>query len=229
MIFGMGAVFANTIGMTNQQGSIFLASVTIANVVMQYPVGRLSDRFDRRLVILIVTSISAFAAAMASFVGLSNYWILVALTALFGGFSMTIYSLCIAHANDYLSPSQMVGTASALISVNGIGAIFGPPIIAALMDLFGSFMFFAMLSAVHVGLGLFVLARMSLREAVPAEAQGPFIAVPEQGTAVAASLNPETAWNELDPEVVAAEDPLADNPYLNMPTPLKPPHKHSSP
>ena len=70
------------------------------------------------------------------------------------------------------------------------------------MDLFGSFMFFA-ISAVHVGLGLFVLARMSLREAVPAEAQGPFIAVPERGTAVAASLNPETAWSELDSELVA--------------------------
>ena len=74
MIFGMGAVFANIIGMTNQQGSIFLASFTIANVVMQYPVGRMSDRFDRRLVILIVTSISALASAIASIVGLSNYW-----------------------------------------------------------------------------------------------------------------------------------------------------------
>ena len=222
MIFGMGAVFANIIGMTNQQGSIFLASFTIANVVMQYPIGRMSDRFDRRLVILFVASISALAAAIASIVGLSNYWTLLGLTAIFGGFSMTIYSLCIAHANDYLSPSQMVGTASALITVNGIGAIFGPPIIAALVDLFGSYMFFAILSAVHFGLGLFVLARMYMREAVPAEAQGPFIAVPDQGTAVAASLNPETAWSELDPELVATVDPLTDNPYLDMPSLQRP-------
>ena len=135
---------------------------------------------------------------------------------------MTIYSLSIAHANDYLSPSQMVGTASALITVNGIGAIFGPPIIAALVDLFGSYMFFAMLSAVHIGLGLFVLARMYMREAVPAEAQGPFIAVPDQGTAVAASLNPETAWSELDPELVATEGLLTDNPYLDKPSLQKP-------
>ena len=222
MIFGMGALFANIIGMTNQQGSIFLASFTIANVVMQYPIGRMSDRFDRRLVILIVASISGLAAAIASIVGLSNYWTLLGLTAIFGGFSMTIYSLCIAHANDYLSPSQMVGTASALITVNGIGAIFGPPIIAALVDLFGSYMFFATLSVVHIGLGLFVLARMYMREAVPAEAQGPFIAVPDQGTAVAASLNPETAWSELDPELIATEDPLTDNPYLDMPSLQKP-------
>ena len=222
MIFGMGAVFANIIGMTNQQGSVFLASFTVANVVMQYPIGRMSDLFDRRLVILIVASISGLAAAIASIVGLSNYWTLLGLTAIFGGFSMTIYSLCIAHANDYLSPSQMVGTASALITVNGIGAIFGPPIIAALLDLFGSYMFFAILSAVHFGLGLFVLARMYMREAVPAEAQGPFIAVPDQGTAVAASLNPETAWSELDPELVATEDPLTDNPYLDMPSLHKP-------
>jgi len=189
---------------------------------MQYPVGRLSDRFDRRLVILIVASISAVAAAGASFVGISSYWGLVLLTALYGGFSMTIYSLCIAHANDYLSPSQMIGTASALITVNGIGAIFGPPIIAALMDVFGSFVYFAVMSGVHIGLGVFVLARMSIRSAVPAEAQGPFIAVPEQGTAVAVSLNPETAWSEADPDTALTDDPLADNPYLDIAAPAKP-------
>ncbi|MBL55319.1 MAG: MFS transporter [SAR116 cluster bacterium] len=222
MIFGMGAIYATSIGMSNQQGSVFLASVTIANVIMQYPVGHLSDRFDRRLVILIVACISAVAAACASFVGISSYWGLVMLTALYGGFSMTIYSLCIAHANDYLSPSQMIGTASALITVNGIGAIFGPPVIAALMDLFGSFIFFAVMSGVHIGLGVFVLARMSLRSAVPAEAQGPFIAVPEQGTAVAVSLNPETAWSEPDPDTALTDDPLADNPYLDIAAPAKP-------
>ena len=84
-------------------------------------------------------------------------------------------------------------------------------------------MFFAILSAVHFGLGLFVLARMYMREAVPAEAQGPFIAVPDQGTAVAASLNPETAWNELESELVAVDDPLTVNPYLDMPSLQKPP------
>ena len=83
-------------------------------------------------------------------------------------------------------------------------------------------MFFATLSVVHIGLGLFVLARMHMREAVPAEAQGPFIAVPDQGTAVAASLNPETAWSEMDPERAAVEDPLTDNPYLDMPSLHKP-------
>ena len=101
----------------------------------------------------------------------------------------------------------MVGTASALITVNGIGAIFWSAHIAALVDLFGIYMFFAILSAVHFGLGLFVLTRMYMREAVPADAQGPFIAVSDQGTAVAASLNPETAWRELNPELVATVGP----------------------
>ena len=216
MIFGMGAVYANIIGMTNQQGSIFLASFTIANVVMQYPIGRMSDRFDRRLVILIVASISALAAAIASIVGLSNYWTLLGLTAIFGGFSMTIYSLCIAHANDYLTPSQMVGTASTLITVNGIGAIVGAPLVGGLIDIAGAQIYFFVIALIHGLLVGLVLVRMSIRPSVPIQAQGPFIAVPEIGTAVAASLNPEAAWSEEEDKLDNQASLFEDNPYLQI-------------
>lgn len=217
MTFGVGAVYATAIGMNSYQASLFMASVTIGNMIMQYPVGRLSDYLDRRFVILLVAVIAGAAAAGASLFSVDQFWMLLLLTALYGGFSLTIYSLCIAHANDYLTPSQMVSTASTLITINGVGAIIGSPVVGALMGIFSPIAFFLAIAAVHLGLAGFVLVRMFARPAVPAEAQGPFIAVPEVGTVVAAQLNPETAWTETDEDELAATNPLADNPYLELP------------
>ena len=107
----------------------------------------------------------------------------------------------------------MVGTASALIMVNGAGSVIGAPLVAFAMDMIGDISYYGMIAFVHFGLGLFVLLRMTARESVPNEAQGPFVAVPDAGTAVGLTLNPETQWVEDEAEA-AEEDPLADNPYL---------------
>jgi len=217
MTFGVGAVYAASIGLSTKQGALFLASATIGNMLLQYPVGRLSDILDRRQVIMIVAAAASLAAVGASLMGPQNYWPLVVLMACYGGFSMTIYSLCHAHANDYLTPSQMVGTASTLITVNGIGAIIGPPLVGTLMEIAGSGIYFLLIAGIHLVLIVLVLLRMRARAPVPALAQGPFVAVPEAGTAVAATLNPEAAWTEENDLPEKGPNTLEDNPYLSMP------------
>ena len=216
MTFGLGAIYATAIGLTSVQAAVFVASVTIGNMILQYPIGKLSDVFDRRKIIMIVSAVAGISAFGASLMGPSHYWILLVLTALYGGFSLTIYSLCIAHANDYLTPSQMVGTASTLITVNGIGAIIGPPLIGALMDIAGTQIYFVMIALIHAVLVAMALVRMSVRASVPVQAQGPFIAVPEVGTAVAATLNPEAAWSEEDDDSDPQAPLFEDNPYLQI-------------
>ena len=168
--------------------------------------------------ILLVAIISASAAACAAFLTLDYFWPLIILTGIYGGFSMTIYSLCIAHANDYLTPRQMVGTASTLIMVNGIGAIIGSPLIALFMEIASNHAYFAGIAIVHVSTALYALARMKTRASVPVEAQGPFVIVPEAGTAVAATLNPEAAWEETVSEIEPFSPSISDNPYLEIPT-----------
>ncbi len=217
MTFGMGAAYATSIGMTSSQASLFLVAGTVGTMLLQYPVGRLSDILDRRLVILLVAIISASAAACAAFLTLDYFWPLIILTGIYGGFSMTIYSLCIAHANDYLTPRQMVGTASTLIMVNGIGAIIGSPLIALFMEILSNHAYFAGIAIVHVGTALYALARMKTRASVPVEAQGPFVIIPEAGTAVAATLNPEAAWEETVSEIEPFSPSVSDNPYLEIP------------
>ena len=213
MMFGMGSVYGTRIGLSPSQVAFFMVSVTIGSLVLQYPVGRLSDIMDRRVVILIVTFLSGVIACAGLFVGAQEFIMLLLVMGLYGGLSLTLYSLCIAHANDFLSPAQMVGTASTLIMVNGAGSIVGSPVVAISMDIFGDYGYYGMIAAGHFALGIFVLLRMTRRESVPNEAQGPFVAVPEAATAVSMTLNPETAWVEDEAEL-SEDDPLADNPYL---------------
>ena len=213
MMFGMGAVYGTRIGLSPSQVSIFMVSVTAGSLLVQFPVGRLSDLMDRRFVILIVAFIAGLLAMLGAVFGSSQFMILALIMGLYGGTSLTLYSLCIAHANDYLSPSQMVGTASALIMVNGAGSVVGSPLVALTMDIVGDIGYFGLMAGVHFALSGFVLLRMTVRASVPTEAQGPFVAVPEAGTAVAVTLNPEVAWEEVSDES-DEPDPLADNPYL---------------
>ena len=164
--------------------------------------------------ILAIAVAAGIAASVAAQLDGSYFWMLILFTGLYGGLSLTIYSLCIAHANDYLTPSQMVSTASTLITINGVGAILGSPLMGLSMDFIGNYSYFWLIALVHFGLAGFVLTRMFARPAIPAEAQSPFVAVPEAGTAVAVQLNPETPYQASEEE--EETELFADNPYLDM-------------
>lgn len=214
MAFGIGAIYATDIGMTERQASLFMAAFTLGNMLLQYPLGRLSDLFDRRVMILAIATGAGIAASVAASLSAQQFFMLVIITGIYGGLSLTIYSLCIAHANDYLTPSQMVSTASTMIMVNGVGAILGSPLIGFIMQISTPKAFFWGIAIVHFGLAIFVMVRMISRPSVPSEAQSPFVAVPEIGTAVAVQLNPETPYQPSD--AFEMEDPLSDNPYLDI-------------
>ena len=112
--------------------------------------------------------------------------------ALFGGASLTLYSLFIPHANDYLTPSQMVSTSSSLVMVNRVGAIIGARLVAISMDIFGYWAYFILMAFIHLGLATFIGYRITIRQAIPAKAQGALILLPGTSTAIKVTLNPET-------------------------------------
>ncbi len=214
MLLGIGVIYAKNIGLTTGQTSLFMASVTIGVFCLQYPIGWISDRFDRRLVILGTCLSAALFALILNMLGKDNYALLLLFMALYGGTSLTLYSLFIAHANDYLTPSQMVSTSSSLVMANGIGAVIGAPMVAASMDLIGNWSYFSLIGTIHFILAIFIIYRMMVRPSIPSEAQGPLILLPETATATAASLNPETEWIDSTPQSISEGDPLEDNPYL---------------
>jgi MFS family permease len=191
-----------------------MAAVTLGTLVLQYPVGQLSDRFDRRIVILGVAIVSGLSVLVATLLDANNLALLLICMLIFGGTNFPLYSLCIAHANDYLTPRQMVAMASGLIMINGAGAVIGAPIAAMFIEYLGTISFMPAIATLQFLLALFVLVRMRSRSAVPAAAQGPYVAIPDSSSGVAASLNPETEWVTTDEDGFADDDPLKDNPYM---------------
>ena len=215
MIFGMGPIYGRSIGMTNTEVGYFMAAVTLGTLILQYPVGRLSDRFDRRIVILGVAIVSGLSVLVATLFNADELaWLLICML-IFGGTNFPLYSLCIAHANDYLTPRQMVAMASGLIMINGAGAVIGAPIAAMFIEYLGTISFMPTIAASQFLLALFALVRMRSRSAVPAAAQGPYVAIPDSSSGVAASLNPEAEWVSSDEDGFTDDDPLKDNPYIN--------------
>jgi MFS family permease len=200
---GMGAVYAGLAGLSISQISLFMVTLLVGGVCFQWPIGRLSDRYDRRRVLAVVTFAAAFAALTANLVG-HAFVALLSATFLFGGMMIPMYSLALAYANDHLRTDQMVAASGTLVLVGGAGAFIGPTLVAASMDLFGPKGFFWALASVHALLGVFILYRMTQRPALPAEEQGSYVAMSGRGTIVAGGMFGEAASEDAGGDPAAA-------------------------
>jgi len=215
MVFGMGAVYGRNIGLDNTQVGYFMTSITLGTLALQYPVGRLSDKFDRRVVIFGATVIAGIAIGIASLFSADQFALLLIMMLIFGGLVFSLYSLFIAHANDFLAPSQMVAMSSGLLMVNGAGAVMGSPLAASVIEIVGNHGFLPTIAGFLFLLAGFVLYRMRMRSAVPAEAQGAFVAIPDSSSGVAGNLSPEVEWVMDQDEDDDENDPFKNNPYVN--------------
>ncbi len=175
--FGLGPVFAHDHGLDLSATSRFMASVVFGGLLLQWPAGRLSDRTDRRWVI-IGMALAAAAAGAALIATAGRVWIgLYVAAVVYGGVSFTVYSLCAAHTNDFADPEARVQTASGLLVAYGIGAFFGPLAAGVLMGWVGPNGLFQFAITVFALLGSLALYRMHRRRA-RAAGRAPAIALP---------------------------------------------------
>lgn len=185
ILFSMGPVFAEAMGLSVPQISFWMTAAVLGCVVLQWPIGSLSDRFDRRRVLTVVTFLGAMAPVAMVDAGPDRLWLMLLCIGLFGGLSLPMYALAVAHANDYLEPDEMVAASGGLVLVGGIGAVLGPASTAAIMTWLGPEGFLYSLATVHVAVGLFALYRMTRRPAKAAEDQGDYQPVRPQASVIA--------------------------------------------
>jgi len=175
IIFSMGPVYARLSGMDTMRVATFMAVSILAAVATQYPVGRLSDRMDRRTVIAgVCTLIMLIATSIAAFRSMPHAMFLI-LAALFSGFALTLYSLSVSLVNDKLEPAQMVAASSTLLLLNGSAAAIGPTLAGSLMAAFGPTAYFSTLATLAGALAIFDLWRKVRRKPVPRSKKGSFI------------------------------------------------------
>lgn len=170
-LFAMGPVYATRIGLAVDRLSFFIAAALFGGLILQWPIGWLSDRFDRRKVIVAVAWIATGAAFGAGVGGVDSYVLLIGATALLGGMSLPLYSLCGAHTNDHLMPRQIVAASATLVLIGGLGLTMGPMLAAVFMRLTGPAGLFWLLAVAHGCIGGYGLYRMVRRDPVPLDAQ----------------------------------------------------------
>ena len=160
--FGMAPVFGTTAGFSLSEISIFVAAFYVGAMVFQFPIGWLSDRMDRRILI-VVTSAIAFIAALTSILVLDVFLILVGGALLIGGMSNPLYSLLIAYTNDFLELDDMASASGGLLFLNGLGAISGPLLTGYLMTQTGPGGYFIILATLLGSLTVYGFYRMTQR------------------------------------------------------------------
>ena len=161
-IFLLGGIFAALFGMTSVYGteknmsvgeiSIFVGIIYIGGMLLQFPIGWISDRMDRRLLIIGITIAGGLACLMA-FNAASNLTVILICSFIIGGVANPLYSLLLAYTNDFLDHDDMAAASGGLIFVNGVGAIAGPLVVGWMMGRYGPDSFF-----LYIGILLFLMA-----------------------------------------------------------------------
>jgi len=181
---GMGAVFGTEIGMTTASIALFVAMLFAGALVLQYPVGWLSDRMDRRWLIFGAAALGAASCALGWIAG-DGLGPMLADAFVAGGVTTPLYALFLAYTNDYLSSDEMPAASGGLVFTFGMGAILGPLLTGWAMEQAGPFAFWLVLGATFGAIALYALYRMTQRAAVPVEQTESYIGVSPSASPVA--------------------------------------------
>ena len=194
--WGMGPVYALSVGFDVAGIALFMSGVVFGGSLLQWPLGHLSDNYDRRLVIAAV-SIMASCAAVTVFYLIDSHQVLGLLAAfIFGGSAFSIYSLSMAHANDHIEVEDVLETTRGLLLLNGIGATIGPLSAGLLMGWFGAQTLMIYFSLLMLLLASLALMRRSIGSPIRISDQADFVIMARSSPSVL----------ELDPRAESIED-----------------------
>jgi MFS family permease len=163
---GMGAVFGSQIGLTANQIALFIAMLFAGALVLQYPIGWLSDRMDRRILIFGLALLGA-ASCVLWWITSGGLWPLMAAAFFAGGVTTPLYALLVAYTNDSLSAADMPAASGGLVFTFGLGAIVGPLVAGWAMTELSPYAFWLVLGTTFAAIALYALYRMTQRAVVP--------------------------------------------------------------
>ncbi|MDB4828298.1 MFS transporter [Candidatus Pelagibacter sp.] len=199
-LFTLLAVYAATMNFSIFQISLVTFLLAVSGAVSQWPIGKLSDMFDRRKVIIIVTFAAAFFAFCAILsssqmylpgdLATSKFWFYVFLI-LFSFCSLPMFSLILAHTNDFIPKEKFVAAGASLQFIFGMGAMAGPFLCSIFMGMVGPNGFFIFLLFFHSVIGAYGVYRSKVRPVIE-NPDSQFVAMPQSITPAGIELNPST-------------------------------------
>jgi MFS family permease len=183
----LAPVYANKIGLDITTIVLFCSVPILVGAVSQYPVGRASDQFDRRKVLIFLALVAMAADGAFIFMRPESGTANILIGSLLGAAIFAMYPIVVAHANDHAEPGQFIQTSGGLLMIFGIGSIVGPFIAGIALTLFGPMALFWTILGAHVLIVLFCILRMGRREQVDSEDKASFQNIP-----LARNSTPET-------------------------------------
>jgi len=171
--FGVGTIYAIKAGLSVSETALFMTLFIGFGAATQWPLGWLSDKIDRRKVILLCcVSVICICIVLASFEFTSK--ILLILSALVGACTLPLYSLGVAQANDRLESKQMISASGTIVLVFSVFAALGPFTMSYFLELFEMFGFMLYMGIVHLFIAITILMMMMITQDVEESEQTDF-------------------------------------------------------
>ncbi|WP_432636089.1 MFS transporter [Albidovulum sp.] len=162
----VGPIYGLEVGLTQDMIALFLAAFVLGGALVQFPLGWLADRHDRRHVLIWISVAAILACSVTIAVSGLGTVAVFAAAAFFGATTMPIYSLSTAHAHDFAQDDERVELSAALMFLYAVGAIASPTVASTLIEAFGPSAMFVFISGIHVLLIVFGVFRMRARPSV---------------------------------------------------------------
>jgi MFS family permease len=202
---GMGAVFGTQIGMTASQIALFVAMLFAGALLLQYPIGWLSDQMDRRRLIFGAAALGMTSCVIGWLTG-GGLWPLMAAAFFAGGVTTPLYALLLAHTNDYLDADDMPAASGGLVFTFGLGAISGPLVTGWAMEGLGPFAFWLVLGTTFAAIALYALYRMTQRAVIPTDETQSYLSVLPTTSPVAVEAAGAWAVEQAEAEAEQAQE-----------------------
>ena len=200
--YTMGPVFCHQINLSVSRLSYFMTITVLGGLLLQWPVGSFSDRFDRSLVIPILGGLFAVMSGLMIVAAQSSFGVLMAATIVFGGFMFTIYPSAVARTHDMFEPKDVVNVSSALLLFFGIGAVIGPVASSTAIELldspYGFYIFFSGVSAMYAVIS-FLLRQMEIAQIIPVIEQVDYM-IMKHTSQMAIQIDPRSEVDKMEPE-----------------------------
>jgi len=190
-IYSLAPIFAQDMGFSIKEVASFMGFIILGGFLLQWPIGHLSDIFERRKVTIMVCVLTAVLSLIMTFSFVWPIWVTFTIAIAFGGFSFTIYPLGITLVSDRIDPKHLIAATGMLLLAYSWGSIFGPMAASATMSLFGPVGLFVYIAIIAGLLAFYGFSSALRKPPVPVDEQGEYVSVPRT-TPIASELDPRS-------------------------------------
>ena len=195
----LAPVYGHERGLDASGIALLFSIAAILGAVAQIPLGRLSDRIDRRIVLIGLAGLAALVGALTVLINPEAGWIMYVLFAAYGFAANPIYAIAVAHANDFARDGDFAKIAGGMLLILGVGLAIGPAVASVIMGAWSPVGLFVVTTIFHGLLGLAAFLRMRIRKSIDAAERTPFqpMGTDKQQTLESIVLDPRTEHDEF--------------------------------